>query len=150
MGPRCGGDALGHLAFFAHYLKVSGRFDALMADCPLAYTSPNAPKPRDVVGTAMLAILAGQWRLRAHDGAARRHRQPAALGHDPGGERGCGAARPGPGPGAGGCHLALRSSGRQGSRPILTEPWILDADTTIKPLYEGAEVGYNPHKPGRP
>ncbi|HEX5880865.1 MAG TPA: transposase [Actinomycetota bacterium] len=49
--------------------------------------------------------------------------------------------------------MALRSSGRQGSRPILTEPWILDADTTIKPLYghqEGAEVGYNPHKPGRP
>lgn len=61
---------LGHLAFFAHYLKVSGRFDALMADCPLAYTSPNAPKPRDVVGTAMLAILAGQWRY-AHMTALR-------------------------------------------------------------------------------
>ena len=30
---------------------------------------------------------------------------------------------------------------------------MLDADTTIKPLYghkEAAEVGYNPHKPGRP
>ena len=28
-----------------------------------------------------------------------------------------------------------------------------DVDTTIKPLYgeqEGAELGYNPHKPGRP
>ena len=33
------------------------------------------------------------------------------------------------------------------------EPWILDVDTTVKPLYgrqEGAVVGYNPHKPGRP
>jgi len=32
-------------------------------------------------------------------------------------------------------------------------PWILDIDVTVKPLYgnqEGAEVGYNPHKPGRP
>lgn len=32
-------------------------------------------------------------------------------------------------------------------------PWILDIDTTIKPLYgrqEGAVVSYNPHKPGRP
>jgi hypothetical protein len=32
-------------------------------------------------------------------------------------------------------------------------PWILDIDTTVKPLFghqEGAEVGYNPHKPGRP
>lgn len=37
--------------------------------------------------------------------------------------------------------------------PVLTEPWILDVDVTVKPLYghqEGAEVGYNPHKPRRP
>ena len=37
--------------------------------------------------------------------------------------------------------------------PLLNEPWILDADVTVKPLYghqEGAELGYNPHKPGRP
>ncbi len=38
-------------------------------------------------------------------------------------------------------------------RDSLNRPWILDLDATIKPLYghqEGAEVGYNPHKPGRP
>ena len=37
--------------------------------------------------------------------------------------------------------------------PLLTTPWILDVDVTIKPLYgrqEGAVKGYNPHKPGRP
>jgi hypothetical protein len=37
--------------------------------------------------------------------------------------------------------------------PLLGEPWILDADVTVKPLYghqEGAVLGYNPHKPGRP
>src|SRR5437660_160715 len=37
--------------------------------------------------------------------------------------------------------------------PLLSEPWILDIDSTIKPLYgqqEGAMVGYNPQKPGRP
>ena len=37
--------------------------------------------------------------------------------------------------------------------PLLAEPWILDVDTTIKPLYghqEGATLGYNPKKPGRP
>jgi len=37
--------------------------------------------------------------------------------------------------------------------PLLSEPWILDIDTTVKPLYghqEGAVVGYNPKKPGRP
>jgi hypothetical protein len=39
------------------------------------------------------------------------------------------------------------------SSPPLSEPWMLDVDSTIKPLYgqqEGAMVGYNPHKPGRP
>ena len=37
--------------------------------------------------------------------------------------------------------------------PLLTTPWILDVDVTIKPLYgrqEGVVKGYNPHKPGRP
>src|SRR2546423_3373689 len=37
--------------------------------------------------------------------------------------------------------------------PLLQEPWVLDVDTTIKPLYgtqEGAVVGYTPRKPGRP
>ena len=37
--------------------------------------------------------------------------------------------------------------------PLLDEPWVLDVDTTIKPLYgeqEGAELDYNPRKPGRP
>jgi hypothetical protein len=71
---------LGHLAFFAHYLKVSGRFDALMADCPLSYTSPNAPPPRDVVGTAMLAILAGQWRYAHMTGLRGDTVNPPLLG----------------------------------------------------------------------
>ena len=38
-------------------------------------------------------------------------------------------------------------------RSLLSEPWVLDIDSTIKPLYgrqEGAVVGYDPHKPGRP
>ena len=37
--------------------------------------------------------------------------------------------------------------------PLLGEPWILDVDSTVKPLYghqEGAVLGYNPKKPGRP
>ena len=38
-------------------------------------------------------------------------------------------------------------------RDALDRPWVLDIDATIKPLYDhqqGAEVGCNPHKPGRP
>lgn len=36
---------------------------------------------------------------------------------------------------------------------LLAEPWVLDTDVTIKPLYgrqEGAVYGFNPKKPGRP
>src|SRR6516225_5038360 len=35
--------------------------------------------------------------------------------------------------------------------PLLSEPWILDMDATVKPLYghpEAAVKGYNPRKPG--
>ena len=38
-------------------------------------------------------------------------------------------------------------------RPLLAVPWVLDVDTTVKCLYgrqEGAVVGCNPKKPGRP
>jgi len=38
-------------------------------------------------------------------------------------------------------------------REALAVPWVLDIDASIKPLYgrqEGAEISYNPHKPGRP
>jgi len=38
-------------------------------------------------------------------------------------------------------------------REALDRPWILDIDTSIKPVYghqQGAEIGYNPHKPKRP
>jgi len=37
--------------------------------------------------------------------------------------------------------------------PLLTAPYILDLDPTVKVMYgqqEGAEIGYNPQKPGRP
>jgi hypothetical protein len=52
----------GQLPFFIEYLKVANLFDALVADCPLAYTSPDAPETRDVLGTAMLSVLAGHKR----------------------------------------------------------------------------------------
>ena len=46
---------LGQLPFFIDFLKTAGLF----ADSPLNYESPNASKTRDVLGTAMLSMLAG-------------------------------------------------------------------------------------------
>src|ERR1700758_3526507 len=39
---------LGQLPFFIEYLKQGGLFDGWVADCPLSFTSPNAPRKRDV------------------------------------------------------------------------------------------------------
>src|ERR1700740_2061693 len=50
---------LGQLPFFIEYLKQGGLFDGWVADCPLVFTSPNAPRKRDVLGTLLLSVLAG-------------------------------------------------------------------------------------------
>ncbi len=47
----------GSLVFFAQYLQTAGLLDRLCDHSPLAYTSNNAPKDRDVFGTAILSIL---------------------------------------------------------------------------------------------
>jgi hypothetical protein len=41
------------LPFFIEYLKQGGLFDGWIADCPLSFTSPNAPRKRDVLGTLL-------------------------------------------------------------------------------------------------
>ena len=50
------------LTFFAEFLATTGIYDAWVDTCPLIYTSPNAPSKRDVLGTWLLAILAGHKR----------------------------------------------------------------------------------------
>lgn len=144
--------SMGSLVFFAQYLHTAGLIDGLCADTPLAYRSNNAPRERDVFGTVILSILNGQTRY-AHINTLRGDRVGAemlgvtkvvsedsvrrAL------QRGT--------PEAWDTWLAVQE--RAVYAPLLTEPYVLDIDNTVKPLYghqEGAEVGYNPQKPGRP
>lgn len=53
---------LGQLPFVIELRQVSGRFDPWVATYPLVLTSPHAPRTRDRLGTAMLAMLAGHQR----------------------------------------------------------------------------------------
>jgi len=143
---------LGSLVYFTQYLSAGGLLDRLCADCPLEYSSPNAPQKRDVIGTVVLAILNGQTRY-AHINALRQDRVSAEVlnvrkiisedsvrrafirGEEDAWDR------------------WLRGHERAVWEPLLTEPYVLDIDNTVKPLYghqEGAELGYNPQKPGRP
>jgi hypothetical protein len=85
----------GQLPFFIDYLKQAGLFDAWVADCPLSFTSPNAPQKRDlpstfgtnVRGTVMLSVLAGHRRYAhitgLHHQAALRPGQSASARHAP-------------------------------------------------------------------
>src|SRR5258707_2322167 len=52
----------GQLVFFAEFLRAAGVFDEWVRACPLEYRSGNAPGKRDVLGTLLLAVLAGPRR----------------------------------------------------------------------------------------
>lgn len=162
--------ALGQMAFFAEYLEATGLFEGWLKSCPLSYTSPNAPELVDVLGTWMLSILDGHWRY-AHVGALRGDGvAPSILGMtkiigDDSLRRALSAIAPAPDAKHNDVQrLAQEVQVARSTRwmqdqlkhsiaQATLEPWILDCDTTIKPLYgrqAGAVVSYNPHKPGRP
>ena len=57
---------MGSLVFFAQYVQAGGLLDRLCEGTPLAYTSNNAPKERDVLGTVVLSILNSTVRRATH------------------------------------------------------------------------------------
>ncbi len=143
---------LGQLVFFAQFLHAGGRWVDFCNEAPFGFTSPNAPSHEDVLGSLLLSILCGHTRY-AHVNALRFDTvTPPMLGmgkvvSEDSARRNLkkldqiGARR------WQGKHL------RATWERLLCEPWMLDIDTTVKTVFgrqEGAEVGYNPHKPGRP
>ncbi|SMH67335.1 transposase (fragment) [Acidithiobacillus ferrivorans] len=150
--PASAATPFGQLVFFAEFLEVSGLFDAWVEECPLIYSSPNAPKKRDVLGTWNLSILAGHRRY-AHVTALRSDGvSPQILGMSKIVSEDALRRALGKIPEAEGTEWMRKHLFKSVAASCHT-PWILDIDTTIKTLFghqEGAEVGYNPHKPGRP
>lgn len=143
---------LGQLVYFSQFLAASGLYSEWVSDCPLSYSSPNAPSLTDVLGTNTLAILAGSKRY-AHVTALRGDTvNPPGLGmsrvlSEDALRRAFADEAPQP------LEAWQRKHLLKSVEPVLKEPWICDVDVTIKTIYghqEGAEVGYNPHKPGRP
>ena len=143
---------MGQLVFFAQFLKVTELFERFCKDAPLAYESNNAHSTTDILGTFLLSILAGHHRYTHMTALRFDSVTPGLLGMkqvvsedsarralkrmDP--EKTCEWQQ---------SHL------RSCWEPLLTVPWVMDIDSTVKTVFgkqEGAEVGYNPHKPGRP
>ncbi len=143
---------LGQLPFFIQFLKLGGRFDPWIDDCPLSYQSNNAPEKIDVLGSLFLSILSGHKRYAHITNLMSDRVNSKLLGmnkvvSDDSARRAL--------------HKMDEDKGTRWLEdhlfscyaPLLKTPWILDVDVTVKPLYghqEEAKVGYNPQKPGRP
>lgn len=150
--PEASVTPLGQLSFFIQYLKLGHRLMPWVKDCPLKYASNNAPEKIDILGSLLLSVLSGHTRYShittlksdnvnakllgmekiVSDDSARRALkridEPAGIDW-------------------------LQTHLKSCYEPLLMTPWILDTDVTVKPLYgsqEGAVVGYNAKKPGRP
>ena len=144
--------AFAPVAYFLEFLKANGLWQQWVQDCPLRYGSPNAPPKADILGTILLSVLAGHKRyahvttirsdgvlpgllgmkrVRSEDAVRRAFLKGEAAEY------------------AQWLHTHLERTFEE----LLKEPWILDMDGTVKPLYgqqEQAVRGYNPTKHGRP
>ena len=150
--PQAAVTQLGQLPFFIEFLKMGNLFDPWVEECPLDFTSNNAPSKRDILGTLLLSVLAGHTRY-SHITALRCDGvNPNLLGmnkvvSEDSIRRAFLKIDEQPG------IIWLQNHLNKCYAPLLHVPWILDVDTTVKVLYgkqEGAVVGYNPKKPGRP
>jgi hypothetical protein len=142
----------GMLTYFLEFLQISGIWEEFVEQCPLHYTSPNAPTKAEILGTVLCSVLSGHRRYAHITGIRGDSVLPKLLGI-----------------------ACLRSEDsirraftnqdedaltlwmdRQADKTfaaLLEQDWVLDLDATIKTLYgrqEEARVGYNPIKPGRP
>lgn len=142
----------GQLVFFAQFLHTGGRWEQFIKNSPLRYEGNRGSRVVDVLGTAALSILCGHWRY-AHISAVRGDTlNPGLLGmKQTVSEDVVRRAMKRMDETAG---LAWLSGELLACvQPVLSQPWIMDIDVTIKTIYghqQGAELGHNPHKPGRP
>ena len=143
---------MGQLAYFIEFLNLTGLWSRWLESCPLAYSSPNAPSKAEVLGTWMLSMLAGHRRYSHVTTIRCDGVNPELLGMRKVISEDALRKALARMPEAEGTAW-LDSHLSDSVAALLDAAWILDTDTTIKPLYghqEGAVVGYNPRKPGRP
>jgi len=143
---------IGQLVFFIQFLKSCDLFGSWVKDCPLKYDGPRGPAIVDVLGTLFLAVLSGYKRYSHITSIRNDAVNPPLLGmtkvlSEDSARRAFQKIEPQI------CKQWQHKHLEYCYEPLLDEQWILDIDTTVKVLYghqEGAEVGYNPRKPGRP
>ena len=141
-----------HNALMSSFLATGGVFDHLVETCPLKLTSNNAPTNRETLGTAIVGMLNGAYRYRHFDNLSGDAVTAGVFGVRR--LMSCDSVRRNLQaiPEKEGLEWIWNENLRL-MEPILDQGYIVDLDPTVKPLYghqEGAEIGYNPQKPGRP
>ena len=124
----------------------------MVETCPMKLTSNNAPEIRDLVASVMLSMINGATRFRHFD----QIRGDTAAAELFGVKRfaSCDSIRRNYASMDG--KAALEWVWRENLhllQDVLAEDYVADLDPTVKPVYghqEGAVLGYNPNKPGRP
>ena len=132
--PTAAVTPIGQLPFFIEFLKLGHRFNPWVEDCPLHYVSHNAPQKIDVLGSLFLSILSGH----------NRYTHMTALRGDSVNTKLLGMSK------VISDDSAIRALKRMAETeavqwlqdhlqscyaPLLSTPWILDVDVTVKPLY---------------
>lgn len=142
----------GPLTYFLEFLKVSGLWQDFVAECPLTYTSPNAPTKAEILGTILLSVLSGHRRYAHITGIRGDSVLPGLLGikrlRSEDSVRRAFANQD-----EDALTLWIDTQTGKTFDALLEHDWVLDLDATVKTLYgkqEEARVGYNPAKPGRP
>ncbi len=142
----------GMLTYFLEFLHLSGIWAEFVEQCPLRYSSPNAPTKAEILGTILCSVVSGHRRYAHITGMRSDSVLPKLLG--------IACLR---------SEDSIRRAFAQQDEEALTlwmdlqtdktfsalleQEWVLDLDATIKTLYgrQGeARVGYSPMKPGRP
>jgi len=122
----------GQLIFFAQFLEAGKRWKQFIKSSPLKYIGNQGSGAINTIGTAMLSILCGHWRY-AHINSVRGDTlNPELLGMDKTVSEDV-------------VRRAMKSiSEEEGMdwlskeiqssvEPILSQPWILDIDSSVKP-----------------
>ena len=78
--PEASVTPLGQLPFFIQFLTLGGRFDPCVNECPLTFSSNNAPKKIDILGSLFLSILSGHKRYAHITTLMNDTVNPALLG----------------------------------------------------------------------
>jgi hypothetical protein len=68
------------LTYFFEFLHVSGLWAEFVEECPLRYTSPNAPTKAEILGTILCSVLSGHRRYAHISGMRGDPVLPKLLG----------------------------------------------------------------------